>query len=67
VIDDAERADVGSIGVEQHHGLEAARAVGVVTDATARDTDEVATEKMPLYFRQPRAAASGRGGTRSSR
>ncbi len=27
--------------------------VGVVTDATARDTDEIATEKMPLYFRKP--------------
>jgi len=25
--------------------------VGVVTDATARDTDEIATEQMPLYFR----------------
>jgi regulator of RNase E activity RraA len=27
--------------------------VGVVTNATARDTDEVATEKMPLYLRRP--------------
>jgi regulator of RNase E activity RraA len=25
--------------------------VGVVTDAGARDTDEVATEQVPLYFR----------------
>ena len=27
--------------------------MGVVTNATARDTDEIATEKMPLYFRRP--------------
>ena len=25
----------------------------LVTDATARDTDEIATEEMPLYFRHP--------------
>jgi regulator of RNase E activity RraA len=31
-------------------------AVGVVTGATARDTDEVATEEMPLYLRK-----TGRG------
>lgn len=27
--------------------------VGVVTNATARDTDEVAAERIPLYFRKP--------------
>ena len=27
--------------------------VGVVTNATARDTDEITTEKIPLYFRKP--------------
>jgi 4-hydroxy-4-methyl-2-oxoglutarate aldolase len=27
--------------------------VGVVTDATARDTDEIETEGVPLYFRHP--------------
>jgi regulator of RNase E activity RraA len=27
--------------------------VGVVTNATARDTDEVTTERVPLYFRHP--------------
>ncbi len=26
--------------------------VGVVTNATTRDTDEIATEKIPLYFRK---------------
>ena len=34
-------------------GLEYRGAVGVVTNATARDTDEIATEKVPLYFRRP--------------
>ena len=56
VIDDAERADVGSIGSYnilewKLHGM-----VGVVTNATARDTDEVETEQVPLYFRH-----TGRG------
>jgi 4-hydroxy-4-methyl-2-oxoglutarate aldolase len=53
VIDDAERADVGTIGSNNIMAWKARGAVGVVTDATARDTDEVATEKMPLYFRRP--------------
>jgi 4-hydroxy-4-methyl-2-oxoglutarate aldolase len=53
VIDDADRADVGSIGSNNIMAWKAAGAVGVVTDATARDTDEIATEKMPLYFRRP--------------
>jgi regulator of RNase E activity RraA len=33
-------------------GWKVAGCVGVVTDATARDTDEIATEKVPLYFRK---------------
>ncbi len=53
VIDDAERADVGSIGSNNIMAWKLRGAVGVVTDATARDTDEIATEKMPLYFRGP--------------
>jgi len=53
VIDDAERADVGSIGSNNIMAWKARGAVGVVTNATARDTDEVATEKMPLYLRRP--------------
>jgi regulator of RNase E activity RraA len=53
VIDDALAADVGSIGSNnilqwKSHGL-----VGVVTNATARDTDEIAVERVPLYFRHP--------------
>ncbi len=53
VIDDAEGADVGSIGSNNIMAWKARGAVGVVTNATARDTDEVATEKIPLYFRRP--------------
>jgi regulator of RNase E activity RraA len=53
VIDDAERADVGSIGSNNIMAWKLRGAVGVVTDATARDTDEIATEKVPLYFRRP--------------
>ena len=53
VIDDAERADVGSIGSNNIMAWKLRGAVGVVTDATARDTDEIVTEKMPLYFRGP--------------
>jgi 4-hydroxy-4-methyl-2-oxoglutarate aldolase len=53
VIDDAERADVGSIGSFNIMSWKLHGAVGVVTDATARDTDEIETEGVPLYFRRP--------------
>ena len=53
VIDEAPDADVGSIGSNNIMGWKLAGAVGVVTDATARDTDEVITEQVPLYFRKP--------------
>jgi 4-hydroxy-4-methyl-2-oxoglutarate aldolase len=53
VVDDAERADVGSIGSNNILAWKGRGMVGVVTNATARDTDEVATEKVPLYFRRP--------------
>jgi regulator of RNase E activity RraA len=51
--DDAPDSDVGSIGSNNIMGWKLRGCVGVVTDATARDTDEIATEKMPLYFRKP--------------
>lgn len=53
VIDDVEDKDIGSIG--SYNILEWHRrgAVGVVTDASARDLDEIAIEKVPLYFRTP--------------
>jgi 4-hydroxy-4-methyl-2-oxoglutarate aldolase len=53
VIDEAPDADVGSIGSNNIMGWKLAGAVGVVTDATARDTDEVITEQVPLYLRKP--------------
>jgi 4-hydroxy-4-methyl-2-oxoglutarate aldolase len=51
VIDDAESADVGSIGSNNIMGWKARGCVGVVTNATARDTDEIITEGVPLYFK----------------
>jgi regulator of RNase E activity RraA len=53
VIDDAERADVGSIGSNNIMAWKSRGLVGVVTNATARDTDEIVTERVPLYFRHP--------------
>jgi 4-hydroxy-4-methyl-2-oxoglutarate aldolase len=53
IIDDAERADVGSIGSYNILSWKLHGAVGVVTDTTARDTDEIETEGVPLYFRRP--------------
>lgn len=53
VIDEAPNADVGSIGSNNIMSWKLAGAVGVVTDATARDTDEIITEEVPLYFRKP--------------
>lgn len=52
VIDDAPESDVGSIGSNNIMGWYLKGCVGVVTNATARDIDEVATEKIPLYFRK---------------
>ncbi|MCX7797061.1 MAG: RraA family protein [Melioribacter sp.] len=53
VIDDVEEKDIGSIG--SFNILEWYRrgAVGVVTDASARDLDEINLERVPLYFRGP--------------
>lgn len=53
VIEDTAQADVGSIGSNNIMAWKLKGCVGVVTSATARDTDEVITEKMPLYFRHP--------------
>jgi len=53
VIDDALESDVGSIGSNNIMTWRLHGCVGVVTNATARDTDEIATEKIPLYFRRP--------------
>jgi len=56
VIDEAPNADVGSIGSNNIMGWKIKGCVGVITDATARDTDEVVTEQLPLYLRK-----TGRG------
>jgi regulator of RNase E activity RraA len=53
VIEDAPDADVGSIGSNNILVWKKRGCVGVVTSATARDTDEIITEKVPLYFRRP--------------
>jgi regulator of RNase E activity RraA len=53
VIDEAPDADVGSIGSYNIMAWQQAGAVGVVTDATARDTDEIAAQHVPLYLRHP--------------
>jgi len=66
VIDDSIGYDVGPIGsfnimVWRQNGC-----VGVVTDATARDLDEVAAEKIPLYIKHPgRRIRPGRNQTES--
>jgi 4-hydroxy-4-methyl-2-oxoglutarate aldolase len=52
VTEDAPDADVGSIGsynILEWHGR---GCVGVVTSATARDTDEIITEGIPLYLKK---------------
>jgi regulator of RNase E activity RraA len=53
VIEDSAEADVGSIGSNNILSWKLKGCVGVVTSATARDTDEIITEKIPLYFTRP--------------
>ena len=45
--------DVGSIGSNNILSWKARGCVGVVSSSTARDTDEIATQKIPLYFKRP--------------
>jgi regulator of RNase E activity RraA len=52
VIEDAADADVGSIGSNNIMSWKTRGCVGVVTSATARDTDEIIAQKVPLYFRR---------------
>jgi 4-hydroxy-4-methyl-2-oxoglutarate aldolase len=52
VIDDVEDKDIGSIGSYNILYWKHLGAVGVVTDATSRDTDEIEIEKVPLYLRK---------------
>ncbi len=53
VIEDAESVDVGSIGSNNIMSWKLRGCAGVITSATARDTDEITAEKIPLYFRRP--------------
>jgi 4-hydroxy-4-methyl-2-oxoglutarate aldolase len=53
VIEEAPNADVGTIGSYNILEWYGKGCVGVVTSATARDTDEIITEKVPLYMRKP--------------
>jgi regulator of RNase E activity RraA len=53
VIEEAPDADVGSIGSNNILSWKLRGCVGVVTSATARDTDEIITQRIPLYFRHP--------------
>lgn len=52
VLDDVEDKDIGSIGSFNILYWKSLGAVGVVTDATSRDTDEIAIEGVPLYLRK---------------
>ncbi len=52
VIDDVEEKDIGSIGSYNILDWYKRGAVGVVTDASSRDIDEIAIEKVPLYLRK---------------
>jgi regulator of RNase E activity RraA len=51
IIDDVDEKDIGSIGSFNILFWKSLGAVGVVTDANSRDTDEIAIEKDPLYLR----------------
>ena len=52
VIEEAPDADVGSIGSNNILSWKLRGCVGVVTSATARDTDEIETQRIPLYFKK---------------
>jgi 4-hydroxy-4-methyl-2-oxoglutarate aldolase len=52
VLEDAPNADVGSIGSANIMGWKSKGCVGVITNATARDTDEVIAQNVPLYIRK---------------
>lgn len=45
--------DTGTIGSNNILSWKARGCVGVITSATARDTDEIITQKIPLYYRGP--------------
>lgn len=52
MIDDVEEMDIGTIGSNNVLLWKSHGAVGVITDASSRDTDEVAMQQFPLYLRE---------------
>jgi len=52
VIDEAGDEEMGTIGSNNIMAWKLAGCVGVVTSNTARDTDEIITEKIPLYLKK---------------
>jgi 4-hydroxy-4-methyl-2-oxoglutarate aldolase len=52
VIEEAPETDVGSIGSNNIMAWKLQGAVGVITSNTCRDTDEIITQKVPLYLKQ---------------
>ena len=52
ILDDVEDKDIGTIGSYNILFWKSLGAVGVVTDASSRDTDEIGIEKVPLYLRK---------------
>ena len=52
VIDDVEDMDIGSVGSNNILNYVKNGAVGVITDAGARDTDEIGLERVPIYLRK---------------
>jgi len=51
VLEGSPLVDVGPIGSNNIMGWTVKGCVGVVTNATARDTDEIIAQRIPLYFR----------------
>ncbi len=52
VIEEAGDSDTGSIGSNNIMGWKKAGCIGVISSDTARDTDEIITEKIPLYLKK---------------
>jgi regulator of RNase E activity RraA len=53
MIEEAPLTDVGSIGSNNIMSWKVRGCVGVITSGTARDTDEIAAQGIPLYYRKP--------------
>jgi regulator of RNase E activity RraA len=52
MIEEAPETDVGSIGSNNIMSWKLRGCVGVITSGTARDTDEIIAQKIPLYLKQ---------------